>query len=352
MPPREFAPGQHRTETQLIHVLWLTSGLSCDGDTVSMTAATSPSLEDLLTGVIPGMPRVVLYNALLAYETGEDFVRAFDEAADGRLGSFLLVVEGSVPNEEINGEGVWAGFGVDPATGQPRPTTDWIDRLAPRAEAVLALGTCAAYGGIPAMRNNPTGAMGLGDHLGRDWRSRRGLRIVNLPGCPVQPDNITETLLALVLHLGGIGPPPELDEQGRPVALFGQTAHERCDRAGMAESGLYSSTHGDGRCLVKLGCRGPVVKCNVPARGWVNGLGGCPNVGGICMACTMPGFPDRYMPFMEADRTGVVAARATRFTYGPVLKYFRQRSIERKYDIEPEWRRRSPELTSGYAKRW
>ncbi len=59
MPPPEFAPQQRRTETQLIHILWLTSGLSCDGDTVSMTAATNPSLEDLLTGVIPGMPRIV-----------------------------------------------------------------------------------------------------------------------------------------------------------------------------------------------------------------------------------------------------------------------------------------------------
>ena len=67
----------------------------------------------------------------------------------------------------------------------------------------MALGTCAAYGGVPAMRNNPTGAMGLRDYLGRGWTSRLGLPIVNLPGCPVQPDNITETLLALVLQLGG-----------------------------------------------------------------------------------------------------------------------------------------------------
>ena len=241
---------------------------------------------------------------------------------------------------------------MDPETGQPIPTTTWIDRLAPQAEAVLALGTCAAYGGIPAMKNNPTGAMGLRDYLGWDWVSRRGLPVVNLPGCPVQPDNITETLLGLVLHLGGVGQPIELDEQGRPVHLFGRTAHESCDRAGLADPGQYSDTHGDGRCLVKLGCRGPVVKCNVPIRGWVNGIGGCPNVGGICMACTMPGFPDKYLPFMDADRLGPAAARATRFTYGPVLRYFRQRNIVRKYDVEPEWRKPSPELTSGYAKRW
>jgi hydrogenase small subunit len=352
MPPHEFAPKQRQGETQLIHILWVTSGLSCDGDTVSMTAATNPSLEDLLTGVLPGMPRVVIYNALLAYETGADFVRAFEDAASGRLNPFLLVLEGSVPNEDINGEGHWAAFGVDRETGQPVPTTTWIDRLAPRAEAVLALGTCAAYGGVPAMKNNPTGAMGLRDYLGWNWVSRRGLPIVNLPGCPVQPDNITETLLGMILHLGGIGPPIEIDEQGRPVRLFGRTAHESCDRAGLADAGQYSTTHGDGRCLVKLGCRGPVVKCNVPVRGWVNGIGGCPNVGGICMACTMPGFPDKYLPFMDADRLGRAAARATRFTYGPVLKYFRQREITRRYDVEPDWRKPSLELTTGYVKRW
>ena len=77
--------------------------------------------------------------------------------------------------------------------------------------------------------------------------------------------------------------------------------HESCDRAGFAEQAEFSESHGDGRCLVKLGCSGPVVRCNVPIRGWVNGVGGCPNVGGICMACTMPGFPDKYMPFVEPD---------------------------------------------------
>ncbi|MDX6377209.1 MAG: hydrogenase small subunit [Gaiellaceae bacterium] len=352
MQPREFAPHQRQSEARLIHILWVTSGLSCDGDTVSMTAATNPSLEDLLAGVLPGMPRVAIYNALLAYETGEDFMRAFEDAAAGRLDPFLLVLEGSVPNEQINGEGHWAAFGVDREAGQPIPTTTWIDRLAPRAEAVLALGTCAAYGGIPAMKNNPTGAMGLRDYLGWNWVSRRGLPIVNLPGCPVQPDNITETLLGMILHLGGIGPPIEIDEQGRPVRLFDRTAHESCDRAGLADSGQYSSTHGDSRCLVKLGCRGPVVKCNVPVRGWVNGIGGCPNVGGICMACTMPGFPDKYMPLMDADRLGLAAAHATRFTYGPVLRYFRQRNIARTYDVEPDWRKPSPELTTGYVKHW
>jgi hydrogenase small subunit len=331
----------------------MTSGLGCDGDSVAMTAATSPSLEDLLHGTLPGMPRIVLYNPVLAFETGEEFMRAFRRAADGDLDPFVLVLEGSVPNEEINGDGHWAGFGVDPETGQPITTNTWIDRLAPRAAAVLALGTCAAYGGIPAMRGNPTGAMGLRDYLSPGWTSRLGIPIVNLPGCPVQPDNITETLLHLALHVVGVEELFDLDGQGRPRWLFERTVQESCGRAGYAVEGVFAETPADTRgCLVKLGCKGPVVKCNVPIRGWIGGVGGCPNVGGICMACTMPGFPDRFMPFMEAHPLGQVAAAGRRFTYGPVLRRLRRSAIRRHFDAEPEWRRAGDTLTSGYEPRW
>jgi hydrogenase small subunit len=349
----EFAPGHAYAERQLVHVVWLTSGLGCDGDSVAMTAATSPSLEDLLQGVLPGMPRLAIYNPLLAYESGEEFMRVFWRAAEGSLNPFVLVLEGSVPNEQISGEGHWAGLGVDPDSGQPITTCTWIDRLAPHASAVLALGTCAAYGGIPAMRGNPTGAMGLRDYLGPSWCSRLGIPIVNLPGCPVQPDNITETLLHLALHLAGMEPMLDLDEQGRPRWLFQRTVQESCGRAGFAEQGEFARTPADTRgCLVKLGCKGPVVKCNVPIRGWVGGVGGCPNVGGICTACTMPGFPDKFMPFMEPSPLGQLAARGARFTYGPVLGRLRRRAIRQHFDIEPEWRKAGERLTTGYEPRW
>jgi hydrogenase small subunit len=260
---------------QPVSVLWLTSGLGCDGESIAMTAATNPSIEDLLRGCLPGMPPVVLYNPVFAYDNGEDFLGAFFAAAAGALDPFLLVLEGSVANEEINADGHWSGFGVG-EDGQPISTCTWIDRLAPRAAAVLALGTCAAYGGIPAMRNNPTGAMGLRDYLGWRWSSRLGLPVINLPGCPVQPDNITETLLRVTLHIAGMGPAIELDDQGRPRSLFARTVHETCNRAGMAEQAMFSDGHGDERCLVKLGCKGPVVKCNVPTRGWINGSAAAP----------------------------------------------------------------------------
>jgi hydrogenase small subunit len=88
-----------------IHILWITAGLGCDGDTIAMTAATQPSIEDIVRGIIPGIPKVHFYNPLLAYEVGEDFLSTFYDAAAGRLGPFILVVEGSIPDETRNTEG-------------------------------------------------------------------------------------------------------------------------------------------------------------------------------------------------------------------------------------------------------
>ena len=118
---------------QIVHVLWINAGLSCDGDSVSITAATQPSIEDVVLGAIPGLPKVRLHTGRFAYETGEDFLAWFWKAARGELEPFVLVVEGSIPNEKINGDGYWAGFGNDPETGQPMTTERWIDELAPQA---------------------------------------------------------------------------------------------------------------------------------------------------------------------------------------------------------------------------
>jgi hydrogenase small subunit len=98
-----------------VHILWISEGMSCDGDTVSMTAGQNPSIEEIALGLIPGLPKVHLHNKVLAYETGEDFVKAFRQAKEGTLGPFVFVFEGSVPNEKINGEGYWSSFGNDAA---------------------------------------------------------------------------------------------------------------------------------------------------------------------------------------------------------------------------------------------
>ena len=132
-------------------------------------------------------------------------------------------------------------MGIDQATGQPIPTCTWIDRLAPQAWAVVAAGTCAAYGGIHAMEGNPTGCMGLPDYLGWDWQSKAGIPIVCVPGCPVQPDNFMEVLLYLLKQAAGRAPMIPLDEHLRPTWLFGQTVHEGCDRGGYYEQADFAA---------------------------------------------------------------------------------------------------------------
>src|SRR5499425_1810669 len=200
-----------------VHIVWITAGLGCDGDSVSITAATQPSVEDVVMGAIPGLPKVHLHNPVLAYEVGDDFMKYFYLAEEGKLDPFILVIEGSIPDEGNKEGGYWAGFGTDKRTGQPILTCQWIDRLAPKAWAVIAAGTCATYGGIHAMQGNPTGCMGLADYLGWQWKSSTGIPLVCVPGCPVQPDNFMETLLYLLYQAAGSAPMISLDEALRPT---------------------------------------------------------------------------------------------------------------------------------------
>src|SRR6201993_2631976 len=344
--PVEPIPFQRRkndapSPVEEVHIVWLTAGLSCDGDSVSVTAAEQPSIEDVILGAIPGLPKVYLHNPVLAYENGDDFMKYFYQAERGELDPFVFVVEGSIPNEQIKDQGYWAAQGTDPNTGQPITTCEWIDRLAPKALAVVAAGTCATYGGIHAMAGNPTGAMGLADYLGWNWRSNAGIPIVCVPGCPVQPDNMTETILYLLNMQAGRAPMIPLDDALRPTWLFGQTVHEGCDRGGYYEQAEFAAEYGAIQCIVKLGCWGPVVQCNVGKRGWMGGIGGCPNVGGICIGCTMPGFPDKFMPFLHHPPGALLSSAAVQ-TYGRAIHALR-RFTQASLNKEPSWRRRSRE---------
>ena len=182
-----------------IDVLWITAGLGCDGDTIAMTAATQPSIEDIVSGALPWIPKVNFHNPFLAIENGDEFMKRFHLAARGQGGPVHSGDRRFDSRTRTNKEeGYWASFGTDPKTGQPITTCEWIDRLAPQAWAVIAAGTCATYGGIHAMEGNPTGCMGLADYLGWQWKSKAGIPIVCVPGCPVQPDNFMETLLYLL----------------------------------------------------------------------------------------------------------------------------------------------------------
>jgi hydrogenase small subunit len=257
-----------------VHILWTSEGMSCDGDTISVTNASLPSLEDVVMGAIPGLPKVHLHNKVLSPTLGGDeFMEPFHRAAEGTLGApFIFVVEGSIPNENINGDGYWTSMGNEPGSAgpdgyaEPRTVNRWIDLLAPKAWAVVAAGTCATYGGIHAMAGNPTGCMGLADYLGWDFRSAGGLPIINVPGCPVQPDNFMETLLWALHQAAGLAPVIPLDDKLRPQWLFGKTVHEGCDRAAYYEQGDFAKDYNSPKCQVKIGCWGPVVNCNVTKR--------------------------------------------------------------------------------------
>jgi hydrogenase small subunit len=350
-------------EETVVHILWCTGGLSCDGDSVALTAATQPSIEEIALGALPGLPKLAVHWPLIDFECGpmqgaDTFIEWFYKADRGELEPFVLVVEGSIPNEATKAEGYWCGFGNNPDisdpgdiyNSQPMTTSEWLDRLAPKALAIVAVGTCATYGGIHAMAGNPTGAMGVADYLGWDFRTKAGLPIVNVPGCPIHPDNLSETLLYLLYQATGQAPMIPLDEALRPQWLFGATVHEGCDRAGYYEQGEFATEYGSPLCLVKLGCWGPVVKCNVPKRGWINGVGGCPNVGGICIGCTMPGFPDKFMPFMD-EPPGSKVSTAASGLYGNVIRSLRT-ITGKTIDEEPKWRTKGRELKTGYQPTW
>jgi hydrogenase small subunit len=121
-----------------IDVLWITAGLGCDGDTIAMTAATQPSIEEIVLGALPWTPKVNPHNPFLALANGDDFLKPFHEAAEGKIENFILVLEGSVPTEHNKEEGYWASMGTDPKTGQPITTCEWMCRFQQSAERGLS----------------------------------------------------------------------------------------------------------------------------------------------------------------------------------------------------------------------
>jgi len=323
-----------------VHVFWL-AGMSCDGCTVAVAGATNPPLENLLTGTVTGLPLVVLHHPVLSVEAGEEFIESFKIAERGELGApYVVCYEGSIADERIAAAtgGYWSAIGSEPLGGdqyRPIPTTEWLSRLAPGAAAVIAVGTCATWGGIPAAAGNPTNSMGVMDYLGKDYRDTAGLPVINIPGCAPIGDNFTETVGMILLFLQGLGPLPEFDELGRPAWLFKETVHQQCVRGGYYEEGTFAEKYGDKECLVEVGCWGPVVQCNITKRGAINHMGGCMNTGGICIGCTMPGFPDKFAPFYSIPPGSTISSNTTR-TYGAVIRRLRRMTM-RFQNMEPRW---------------
>lgn len=334
-----------------VHAFWIAGG-SCDGCSIAAVGATSPSVENLLNATIPGVPKVILHHPVLAVNAGEEFIKPFRLAARGELGApFVVLCEGSIMDEGLAAltGGYFSGLGADKDENgdpQPIPSSSWITRMAPHAAAVIAIGTCATWGGIPAAANNPTNAASVMDLLGEDYRSSLGLPVVNIPGCAPQGDNITETIAAVLLFLHGIGPLPEFDELGRPAWLFNDTVHRGCTRAGYYEEGIFAEEHGDKECLVEVGCWGPVVQCNIVKRGALNHSGGCMNVGAPCIGCTMPGFPDSFAPFYKAPPGTMISTNLSRAS-GSVIRNLRQMT-QSYQNRTPKWIKEG-HVPSGWA---
>ena len=337
--PQAAGRGDVGPEFDELHVFWVT-GASCDGCTIAAAGATDPGLEDLLNGAVPQLPRINLHHPVLAPEWGEDYVEEFRAAMRGERDPYAVVVEGSVPNERlISGDGAedgyWIAMGED-ENGEPIRCVDWLDRLAPGAAATIAIGTCATWGGIPAAEGNPTDAMGTMDYLGRDYRSVLGLPVINVPGCSPVGDNFLETVAHVLLYAQDLAPLPELDELGRPKWLFGETVHRNCNRGSYYEEGDFAEEYGSKKCLVKEpGCWGPVVKCNMPSRRAVDGVGGCMNVGGKCIGCTMPGFPDKFTPYFKEPPGSTISSAGTKIL-GALMRPLRRKSM-RNLDRETRW---------------
>ncbi|HUF38235.1 MAG TPA: hypothetical protein VMN57_06920 [Anaerolineales bacterium] len=335
---------------KIIHAFWL-AGMSCDGCTIAAAGATNPPIEALLTGGLPGLPKVILHHPVLSVEAGHEFVRNFELAVEGELNDpYVVIYEGSIADEAIAAQtgGYWAGLGVREGEDgpQPVPTAQWLREMAEGSAAVIAIGTCATWGGVPAAVGNPTGSMSVMDFLGPDFRSALGLPVVNIPGCSPIGDNFTETIVAVLLFLNGLGPLPEFDELGRPAWLFSQTVHQLCVRGGHYEEGSFAEHYGDEECLVEIGCWGPVVQCNITSRGAINHMGGCMNTGGICIGCTMPGFPDRFTPFYKKPPGVFLSSTASR-TYSLVIRPLRQMTMQFQ-NRETHWGNKS-EVSTGWG---
>ncbi len=317
---------------KVVHAFWL-AGMSCDGCSIAAVGATAPSVEDLIAGTIPGVPRVVLHHCVLSVESGEEFIRNYEMAEKDELGApYVVIYEGSIADERIAAAtgGYFSAMGAEKladGTSRPIPSSEWLKRLAPGAAAVIAVGTCATWGGIPAAVGNPTGSMSIMDFLGKDYRSAYGLPVINVPGCSPVGDNFTETIACTLLFLNGHGPLPEFDELGRPQWLFTETVHQRCVRAGYYEEGTFAKKYGEKECLVEIGCWGPVVQCNITSRGAINHMGGCMNTGGVCIGCTMPGFPDRFSPFYKKPPGANISSAGSK-VLGTFMRPLRKISME------------------------
>ncbi len=249
-------------------VIWL-SFQECTGCTESITRSGSATIEDLIFNAIS-----LDYHHTLQAASGHAAEQAREAAMEANHGNYLLVVDGSIP------------------VGNPAYSTiagisnlDMLRDTAAGAAAIVAVGSCAAFGGIPKADPNPTGAVSVSDLI--DDKP-----IINVPGCPPIPSVLTGVLVQYLTF--GL---PELDDLGRPLAFFGQSIHDRCYRRPFYDKGLFAETFDDegarqGWCLYKLGCKGPTTYNACATTKWNDGTSFPIEAGHPCLGCSEPDFWD------------------------------------------------------------
>jgi len=274
-------------------VIWL-SFQECTGCTESITRASSPSIEDLIFDFIS-----LDYHHTLMNASGEAAEKARQTEMEENTGKYILIVDGSVP---LKDDGVYS-------TIAGMTNLQMLRETAKNAFALISVGTCAAFGGIPGANPNPTGAVPVSQII-------TDKPLVNISGCPP----IAEAMTGTIAYLLSFGSLPELDHLGRPKAFFGETIHDRCYRRPFYERGMFARSFDDegarqGWCLFQVGCKGPVTYNACATLKWNGGVSFPVQSGHGCLGCAEPGFWDMggfYKPLSTAkgDATRWIAGAA------------------------------------------
>ncbi|WP_374384211.1 HupU protein [Dongia sp.] len=278
-----------------MNLLWLQSG-GCGGCTLSLFNAENPDLVTALEAAHIDL----LWHPSLSQASGREVIEILERVRAGNIRLDILCLEGAV----INGPQNSGRFHILAGTG--RPMRDWIADLAPLAEYVVAVGSCAAYGGITAGGGNPSEATGLafggaeaGGLLGADFRAKSGLPVVNIAGCPTHPNWVTETLMQIALgHFAGT----DMDQFNRPRSYADHLVHHGCPRNEFYEYKASAEQPSDLGCMMEnMGCKGTQAHGDCNTRLW-NGDGSCLRGGYACINCTAPGFEEPGHPFAATPK--------------------------------------------------
>ncbi|MDD4170221.1 MAG: hydrogenase small subunit [Desulfotomaculaceae bacterium] len=254
-------------------VVWLETNDSGDNNIAFMNT-TYPYLGRVFEEMID-----LLYSNTFMAAEGRDALNILDQVLNIYKGKFTLVVEGAIP---IKDQGLYNII----ARTKTRSITalEAVTRLGEPAEHVVAIGTCASFGGPSAARPNLTGSVGVRDVLDRE--------VINVSGCPVNPDWFVGTLAHLLMY-----GKPELDQLGRPTLFYGFTIHRHCQRRSYFDQGDFAEKLGDIECMFSLGCIGPRTGADCPYRQWINHVSWPVKVNTPCIGCTNEDFPDGSTPF-------------------------------------------------------